>query len=142
MKQSQEERYLCEGFEHLHCSSLPTILHIWLLNILQIDYRNPEKRMLCKFLMLKILQNLGSVSLKLVYHILFATQHILWFLFPRTRTRAWRVLNSLTPVSDWDRISPHYVKIYTKSCRQVMRIEKNISYKITNWSDTKVSKLT
>ena len=50
------------------------------------------------------------------------------------------LLNPLTPMSDQDRISPYY--IYTISCRQVMRIKKNINYGITNWSDTKFSKLT
>ena len=50
------------------------------------------------------------------------------------------LLNPLTPMSDQDRISPYY--IYTVSCRQVMRIKKNINYGITNWSDTKFSKLT
>ena len=49
-------------------------------------------------------------------------------------------LNPLTPMGDQDRISPYY--IYTVSCRQVMRIKKNINYGITNWSDTKFSKLT
>ena len=39
-------------------------------------------------------------------------------------------LNPLTPVSDQDRISPYC--IYTISCRQVMRIKKNINYGITN----------
>ena len=52
---------------------------------------------------------------------------------------SWDVINPLSPVSDQDRISPYY--IYTKSCRQVMRIEKNINYGITHWSDTKFSKL-
>ena len=50
------------------------------------------------------------------------------------------LLNPLTPMSDQDRISPYY--IYTISCRQVMRIKKNIYYWLTNWSDTKFSKLT
>ena len=50
------------------------------------------------------------------------------------------LLNPLTPMSDQDRISPYY--IYTISCRQVMRIKKNINYGITNGSDTKFSKLT
>ena len=39
-------------------------------------------------------------------------------------------LNPITPVSDQDRISPHYV--YTISCIQVMRIKKNINYGITD----------
>ena len=34
------------------------------------------------------------------------------------------------PMSDQDRVSPYY--IYTISCRQVMRIKKNINYGITN----------
>ena len=34
-------------------------------------------------------------------------------------------------MSDQDRISPYH--IYTISCRQVMRIKKNIHYTITNW---------
>ena len=50
------------------------------------------------------------------------------------------LLNPLTPMSDQDRISSYY--IYTISCRQVMRIKKNINYGITNGSDTKFSKLT
>ena len=41
-------------------------------------------------------------------------------------------------MSDQDRISLYY--IYTISCRQVMRMKKNINYGITNWSDTKLSK--
>ena len=49
-------------------------------------------------------------------------------------------LNPLTLVSDQDGISPYY--IYTISCRQVMRMRKNINYGITNWSDTKFSKIT
>ena len=48
-------------------------------------------------------------------------------------------INPLTPVSDQDRISPYY--IYTISHRQVMRIKKNINYGITNWFNTKFSKL-
>ena len=39
-------------------------------------------------------------------------------------------LDRLTPVSDQDRISPYYIN--TISCRQVMRIKKNINYGITN----------
>ena len=39
-------------------------------------------------------------------------------------------LYPLTPVSDQDRISPYY--IYAISCRQVMRIKKNINYGITD----------
>ena len=38
--------------------------------------------------------------------------------------------NPLTPVSDQDRISPHYN--YIISCIQVMRIKKNIDYGITD----------
>ena len=38
-------------------------------------------------------------------------------------------VNPLTPMSDQDRISPYY--IYTMSCKQVMRIKKNINYGIT-----------
>ena len=34
-------------------------------------------------------------------------------------------------MSDQERISPYH--IYTISCRQVMRIKKNIHYTITNW---------
>ena len=34
------------------------------------------------------------------------------------------------PMSDQDRVSSYY--IYTISCRQVMRIKKNINYGITN----------
>ena len=48
-------------------------------------------------------------------------------------------LNPLTPISDKDRISPY--SIYTTSGRQVMRIKENINYGITNWSDTRFSKL-
>ena len=40
------------------------------------------------------------------------------------------LLNTLTPMSDQDRISPYY--IYTVSCREVMRIKKNIYYWLTN----------
>ena len=40
------------------------------------------------------------------------------------------IFNPLTPVSDQDRISPYY--IYTISCRQVMRIDKNVNYGFTN----------
>ena len=43
-------------------------------------------------------------------------------------------------MSDQDRISPYY--IYTMSCKQVMRIKKDINYEITEWSDTKFSKQT
>ena len=39
-------------------------------------------------------------------------------------------LYPLTPVSDQDRISPYY--IYAISCRQVVRIKKNINYGITD----------
>ena len=49
-------------------------------------------------------------------------------------------LYPLPPVSDQDRISPYY--ICAISCRQVMRIKKNINYGITDWSDTKFFKLT
>ena len=38
--------------------------------------------------------------------------------------------NPLTLVRDQDRIPPYY--ICTISCRQVMRIKKNINYRITN----------
>ena len=48
----------------------------------------------------------------------------------------WWRLNPLTPVSDQDRLSPY------NAHRQVIRIKKNINYGITNWSDTKFSKLT
>ena len=34
-------------------------------------------------------------------------------------------LNPSTPVSDQDRITPYY--IYTISCRQVMRMKKNVN---------------
>ena len=37
--------------------------------------------------------------------------------------------NPLPSMSDQDRISPY--NIYMKLCRQVMRIRKNINYKIT-----------
>ena len=49
------------------------------------------------------------------------------------------LINPLILVSDQDKISPYY--IYTISCRQVMRIKKNINHGITNWSNTKFSKL-
>ena len=39
-------------------------------------------------------------------------------------------VNPLNPMSDQERISPHY--IHTVSCRQVMRIKKNNNYGITN----------
>ena len=42
-------------------------------------------------------------------------------------------------MSEQDRISPYY--IYTISRKQVTRIKKNINCGITNWSDTKFSKL-
>ena len=45
----------------------------------------------------------------------------------------------LSSVSDQDRFSLYYV--YTVSCGQVLRIKKNINSGITNWSDTKFSKL-
>ena len=38
------------------------------------------------------------------------------------------IINSLTPISDQDRISPY--NINTTSSRQVMRIEKNVNYGI------------
>ena len=43
-------------------------------------------------------------------------------------------------MSVWDRISPY--NIDTISSKQVMRIKKNINYRIINWSNTKFSKLT
>ena len=45
----------------------------------------------------------------------------------------------ITPLSHQDIISPYY--IYIISCMQVMRIGKNVNYGMTNWSDTKFSKL-
>ena len=48
--------------------------------------------------------------------------------------------NTLTPISDQDRISPY--NINTVSSRQVMRIEKNVSWGIISWSYTKFHKLT
>ena len=50
------------------------------------------------------------------------------------------VLKLWTPMSDQDRISPHCN--YTISCRQVMRMTKKIKYGISNWFNTKFSKLT
>ena len=47
------------------------------------------------------------------------------------------LVNPLTPMSDQDRISPY--NINTILSRQVMRIKKNINYRIANWSDTKFS---
>ena len=38
--------------------------------------------------------------------------------------------NPLTPVSDQDRISPYFICIM--SCKQVIRIKKNVNYRITN----------
>ena len=49
-------------------------------------------------------------------------------------------VNSLTPMSDQDRISPY--NIDTISCRQVMRIKKNINQGIIGWSKTKFSRVT
>ena len=49
-------------------------------------------------------------------------------------------INSLTSMSDQDRISPY--NINTTSSRQVMRIKKNIILGIINWSNPKFSKLT
>ena len=46
----------------------------------------------------------------------------------------------LTPVSDWDRISPY--NINTISSRQVTRIKKTINLKIISWSNTKFPELT
>ena len=40
------------------------------------------------------------------------------------------ILNPVTLMSDQDRISPYNVN--TISCRQVMRIKKNINYRINN----------
>ena len=39
-------------------------------------------------------------------------------------------------MSDQDRISPYYTN--TISSSQVLGIEKNINYGITNWSDTNI----
>ena len=49
-------------------------------------------------------------------------------------------VNPLTPMSDQDRISPYNINII--SCRQVMRIKKNINQGIISWSKTKFSKVT
>ena len=50
------------------------------------------------------------------------------------------LFNPLTPMNDQDRTSPY--NINTISCRQVMRINKNINQGIISWSKTKFSKLT
>ena len=39
-------------------------------------------------------------------------------------------INPLNPVSDQERIFPHYIQIVSR--RQVMRIKKNNNYGITN----------
>ena len=49
-------------------------------------------------------------------------------------------INSLTSMSDQDRISPY--NINATSSRQVMRIKKNINLGIISWSNPKFSKLT
>ena len=49
-------------------------------------------------------------------------------------------VNPLTTMSDQDRISPYNINII--SCRQVMRIKKNINQGIISWSKTKFSKVT
>ena len=59
---------------------------------------------------------------------------------PVVMERGNMTFNLLTPVSDQGRISPYY--ICTVSCKQVMRIKKNINYGLTNWSYTEFSKLT
>ena len=51
-----------------------------------------------------------------------------------------KFVNPLTPMSDQDRISPYY--ICTISWTQVMGIKKTINYGISNWCNTKFSKLT
>ena len=49
-------------------------------------------------------------------------------------------VNPLTTMSDQDRISPYNINII--SCRQVMRIKKDINQGIISWSKTKFSKVT
>ena len=49
------------------------------------------------------------------------------------------LVNSLTPMSDQDRISPH--NINTKSRRQMIRTKISIN-KIITWSNTKFSEVT
>ena len=48
-------------------------------------------------------------------------------------------LNTLTLMSDQDRISPY--NFDTISSRQAMRIKKNVNQGIIGWSRTKLSKL-
>ena len=49
-------------------------------------------------------------------------------------------VNPLTTMSDQDRISPYNINII--SCRQVMRIKKDINQGFISWSKTKFSKVT
>ena len=49
---------------------------------------------------------------------------------PVVMERGNMTFNLLTPVSDQGRIFPYY--ICTVSCKQVMRIKKNINYGLTN----------
>lgn len=51
---------------------------------------------------------------------------------------AW-MIDSLTPTSDQDRISPY--RINTISNRQMMRLKKKINWEIISWSSTEFSKL-
>ena len=64
---------------------------------------------------------LSSFLTKNCFFLIFFSINLRFRLFP---------LDPLTFMSDQDRISPYY--IYKKSCRQVMRIKKNINYGITS----------
>ena len=57
--------------------------------------------------------------------VMFLTKFVSLSIIIMFKNPSWDVINPLSPVSDQDRISSYY--IYTKSCRQVMRIEKNIN---------------
>ena len=50
--------------------------------------------------------------------------------FTQMKNKPFELINPLTPVGDQDRISPYYIN--TISCRQVMRLKKNINDGITN----------
>ena len=50
--------------------------------------------------------------------------------YTNEQNKPFELINPLTSVGDQDRISPYYIN--TISCRQVMRIKKNINDEITN----------
>ena len=58
---------------------------------------------------------------------------------PHKNTKTWSFDNS-TPTSNKDKSCPYNVN--TTSTRKVMRIEKNITWGIISWSNTKFSKFT